>query len=107
MYDINDKIGRKDSKDIIRTSVVTAGSTPSLLAGAIFGRRSNIKVINMGAVDVSLVTTSGSSAADGYIIKASGGVFEDNTDGVLYIVSTGADSEVRVYERSSRFNYKR
>lgn len=106
VYNIDDKIGRRDSRDIIRTTALTASSTPSLLAGPTVGRRSNVKVINIGSVDVALVTTSGSLVADGYIIKANGGKFEDNTDGVLYIVSTGANSEVRVYERSSRFNYK-
>lgn len=101
-YEINDIIGRRDQMDTAQTSVMIVSSTASLLPESPLGRRDYIKVKNIGATDVSIVTASGMTASSGIIVDATGGEWEDNTDAVLYIISTGADSEVRVYERASR-----
>lgn len=106
-YEIDDKIGRSDSRDKIQITPMTVTSVHQLVPPLPLGRRNYIKIKNEGAVDVAVVLASGITSASGYIIKASGGEFEDNTDAVMYIVSTGAGSNVRVYERSERFNYKR
>jgi len=105
---MDDKYGRQDSRDKINISRVTvSGTSPIPVPSASLGRRNYIKIKNVGSVDVSLVTASGSEASDGYIITGNGGEWEDTTDASFYIVSTtGASSDISVYERSSRFNYK-
>lgn len=105
---MDDKIGRSDSRDRVQTTSMTVTSgVHQLVPPTPLGRRNHIKIKNEGAVDVAIVTASGVAHASGYIVDASGGTFEDYTDAPLYIVSTGASSNVRVYERSERFNYKK
>ena len=106
-YEINDKIGRSDSRDRVQTSVMTVTSGHQLVPPSPLGRRSYIKIQNEGLVDVAVVAASGIAHASGYIIKATTGEFEDNTDAPLYIVSTAGASNVRVYEKAERFNYKK
>lgn len=99
-YTIDDIIGRHDSVDTISTTSITVSGTPTIIPT--LGRRNYIKIQNIGAVDVSIVSTSGSLPTDGFIVDASGGVFEDTTGATIYVVSTGADSEVRIYQRSTK-----
>ncbi|HLD90962.1 MAG TPA: hypothetical protein VI911_08120 [Patescibacteria group bacterium] len=101
-YEIEDIIGRRDNYDKIVTSTITVSGTPTLLPATPLHNRNYVKVINIGTVDVSIITASGVSAADGILVAGSGGEWEDVTNAPLYIVSTGLDSEVRVYERYTR-----
>lgn len=101
-YEIDDMIGRRDNYDKIVTSSMVVSGTASLLPSSPLLNRTYIKVINTGSVAVAILPVSGTLAADGMLVAASGGEWEDNTNAVLHIVSTGADSEVRVYERSTR-----
>lgn len=101
-YAIDDIIGRKENKDSVATTVMTVSGTPDLLPPSPLGRRDYIKVVNEGSVDVAIVTSASGLPANGLLIAASGGNWEDNTNATFYIVSTGANSEVRVYERASR-----
>lgn len=95
------KIGRSDSTDRINTTNTTASGTPTMINT--FGRRSYIKLRNTGAVDIAIGNdTLAVSGTNGFIVVASGGEWEDTTDAPVYIVSTGADSEVRIYERATR-----
>ena len=106
-YEIDDKIGRSNSTDKIQTTAMTVTSGHQLVPPSPLGRRSYIKIKNEGSVDVAVVAASGVAHALGYIVDADGGEFEDNTDAQMYIVSTGAGSDVRVYEKAERFNYKK
>ena len=101
-YAVEDLIGRNDSNDKAQTTGMTVSGTADLLPPNPLGRRNYIKVKNEGAVDVAITTATGVAHADGIIVDANGGEWEDSTDAILYIVSTGADSNVRVYERSSK-----
>ena len=95
------KIGRTDSIDRIKVSRLTASGTPTMIP--VMGRRNYIKVFNKGGVIIeigdSTLTTSG---GNGLPLAATSGTWEDNTDAPIYIVSTGADSSVIVYERATR-----
>lgn len=95
------KIGRTDSTDKVKTSVLTASGTATMVPT--MGRRSYIKITNVGGVPVAIgsdvLTTSGTN---GFLLPATTGTWEDWTDAPIYIASTGADSEVRVYERATR-----
>lgn len=106
-YEIDDKIGRSDGRDRIKTTAMSVTSVHQLVPPSPLGRRSSIKIKNEGSVDVAIVTASGVGHTAGYIIEASGGVFEDDTDAPMYIVSTAGASDVRVYEKAERFNYKK
>lgn len=102
-YAINDKIGRPDDKlDKAKITVMTVSGTADLLPIAPLGRRSFIKITNTGGVDVAILTSSGMAAIDGFVVDANGGTWEDYTNATFYVVSTGADSTVQVYERASR-----
>lgn len=94
-----DKIGRSDSIDRIKTSLITASGTETMIP--VMGRRNYIKITNVGG---AVVEVGGSAlvSGTGFQIAASGGTWEDTTDAPIYIVSTGADSELRVYERATR-----
>jgi hypothetical protein len=100
-YTINDIMGRKEKIDSVRTSSVTASGSVTLLPEVPLARRDYIKVTNEGAVDVAILSTISGTASDGILIAANGGSWDDSTNAPLYIVSTGANSEVRVYERAS------
>jgi len=106
-YTIDQIIGRRNSTDTVRTTAMTVTATPSLLPASPLGRRDYIKVKNMGGVNnVAITTASGQNFSAGYPIGVSGGEWEAYTDGVLYIVTASGVSDVRVFERSQRFNYK-
>ena len=107
-YEIDDKIGRTDSRDIVRTTAMTVTTTPSLLPATPLGRRNYIAVKNMsGANNVAITTASGLNYAGGYPVGVSGAEWSVFTDGVLYIVAAAATADVRVFERAERFNYKK
>ena len=101
-YTVEDRIGRSDANDKVQTSSYTTSGTVTLLPESPLGRRNHIKVTNVGSVNVAILTASGQAVAEGYIVAASGGTWEDDTDGTFYIVSTGADSEVTIYERATK-----
>ena len=95
------KVSHMNSTDKINTTNTTASGLPTVINT--FGRRSYIKLRNIGAVDVAIGNaTLAVSGTNGFIVVASGGEWEDTTDAPIYIVSTGADSEVRIYERATR-----
>ena len=100
-YDLDDIIGRQKRIDKVATTSMTVSGTPALLPENPLPRRDYISVVNTGGTDVAIVTTSGGSASEGYIISASGGTWYDETNAKFYIVSTGANSTVRVYERAT------
>ena len=96
------KIGRDDGGDKVKTSSVTASGTAAMVP--VMGRRSYIKIANVGSVVIEvggeeLFTVSGTV---GFLVAATTGTWEDNTDAPIYVKSTGADSELRIYERASR-----
>lgn len=99
-YDIDDRIGRDDG-GIDKTAItnITASGVITLLPASPLGRRNYISVKNTGSVDVEIFNSTTSS---GITVAASGGTWEENASGSFYIKSTGADSAVTVYERSSR-----
>lgn len=101
-YAIEDLIGRGEGVDKTQTTLMVVSGTLSLLPASPLGRRDYIHVRNEGSVDVSITTATGTTHSGGMIVSANGGEWSDNTDSLLYIVSTGAASEVRVYERSER-----
>ena len=94
------KIGKKQPIDSIRTSSVTVSGV--VVAIPTLGRRSHLKIKNVGAVEVAIVTSLDDLATDGYTIAASGGEFIEDTNAQLYAISTGAASELRIYERADR-----
>jgi hypothetical protein len=103
-YEIDDMIGRRDNYSKVVTSSMTVTSgTATLLPTNPLLNRTYIKVINTGSFDVAIMYTSGTLAASGLLVAGSGGEWEDTTSAPLYIISTGEDSEVRVYERSTRY----
>ena len=108
-YDIDDKIGRQDSRDIIRMTVMTVVSgTASPLPPSPLGRRNFIRIKNLDSVNsvYLLADNNASYITDGYEISK-GEEWEENTDAPLYAIATVSGVDVQVYERSSRFNYKK
>jgi len=105
-YEIDDLIGREDSRDKVNTTFITVSGTASLLPPLPLGRRNYIKVKNLdGSTSVSILDSADTTYSGGYILVA-GGEWEDNTDAVLYITTLAGSVNVQVYERSSRFNYR-
>jgi len=102
-YDIDDKIGRKDSRDIVRFSIMTVSGTVSLLPSNPLGRRNFIRIKNIGNASVYVMSDT---TASGYEVPSSE-EWEENTDAILYVVTAAGTVDIRVYERSSRFNYKK
>ena len=102
----DNKVGKREAIDKIYTRSVTASGTVTLLPESPLGRRTYIKVKNIGNIDVAIVSHQTMSPTDGYIVDASGGEYDAITNAPLYIVSTGADSEVRVYELAKVMGYK-
>ena len=102
VYDLDAKIGKKFKIDTALTSTVTVSGTVVALPETTLGRRSYIKVINVGGVEVEILSSATQSVGEGYPVAASGGIFTEETNAPLYIVSTGAASEVRIYERASK-----
>jgi len=100
-YAVEDIIGRQEGDNVHVTSMSVTG-VHSLLPDIPLVGRTYMKVVNEGAVDVAIVTASGVVAATGFTVDASGGTWEDNVSANLYIVSTGAASTVKVYERASK-----
>ena len=101
-YAIDDKIGRQTGVDKTATSSVVASGTAGLLPSSPLARRNYIKIKNLGSTTVEVLysTTSG---VTGYPLVQNA-EWEENTDAILYIKSTGANSEVRVYERAEGYN---
>ena len=102
-YTIDDKIGRKDSRDIVQSGVMTVSGTPSLLPPNPLGRRNFIRIRNIGGASVYImsdsdITTSGCEVPTGE-------EWEENTDAALYISTAAGTVNVQVYERAARFNY--
>lgn len=94
-------IGRRDSVDKVKTTSMNATGVVQLLPTDPLGRRNFIRVKNVGATTVAVVTSSTMPAASGYTIPANGGEWEDTTNAPLYVVSTGANSAILVYERAA------
>ena len=101
-YEIDDVIGRKGWIDTAQTTLMVVSGTADRLPPSPLGRRNYIYVKNEGSVDVAITTATGTTHSGGMIVSANGGEWSDSTDSPLYIVSTGANSEVRVYERATR-----
>lgn len=109
VYTIDDKIGRKDSRDIAQFSMLAVSSgTASPLPSSPLGRRNFIRIKNLDATNsVYLLTDENDSYTDGYEVLK-GEEWEENTDAPLYIISTVSGTvSVQVYERAARFNYKK
>ena len=108
-YEIDDKIGRRDSRDIVKVSVITVSSgIASLLPTSQLGRRSFIRIKNLDAANsiYLLYNADDSYDTEGYEVPY-GEEWEENTDAALYAITTvSGNVSVQVYERSSRFNYK-
>lgn len=102
VYDIDAKIGKKFKIDTVKTSSITVSGTVTSLPETSLGRRDYIKVTNVGGVEVEILSSANQSVGDGYPLAASGGEFEAETNATLYIVSTGAASELRVFERATK-----
>lgn len=104
-HEIDDKIGRLDSRDRVVITAMTVSTTAVPLPADALERRSHIKVVNLdGANNVAILTASG-TYADGYAVPHSGGTWEDDTDATFWIVAAAGTPDVRVYEKSERFNY--
>jgi hypothetical protein len=110
VYTIDKKIGRRDSRDIIKINVVSVVSgTASLLPAYPLGRRNFIRIKNLdGANSVYLLANADDSyATEGYEVPH-GEEWEENTDAPLYAISTVSGTvSIQTYERSGRFNYKK
>jgi len=105
VYNIDDKIGRSDSKDRVAITAMSVSSTATRLPTSPLGRRNFIRVRNMdGANDIALLTSSGTTYSGGYPVPA-GESWEDSTDAKFWVVSDIGTIDVMVYERSERFNY--
>lgn len=108
-YTIDDKIGRRDSRDVVQFSVITVSSgSASLLPTSPLGRRNFIRIENLdGSDSVYLLADSADNyATNGYKIEH-GKTWSENTDAPLYIISAVSGTvSVQVYERATRFNYK-
>ena len=98
MYALNDKIGLKFKVGSVSTFSLTV-SSGMLAVPTKIGRRDYIKVTNSGSIAVKLFSSPTLSGTEGYVLSASGGVFEDTVSTPLYIQSTGANTTVTVYER--------
>ena len=98
-YAIDDKIGRRDSRDRTAvTDVTLVSGIYTLLPAAPLGRRDYISIKNTGAVSVLITTESGATTG---VPLAAGAEFSDSTDATFYAYST-APGSVNVYERSTR-----
>jgi len=108
-YTIDDKIGRNDSRDIIKFSLIDVVSgTATLLPAYPLGRRNFIRIKNLDNTNsvYLLADVDDDYATEGYEI-AHGEIWEENTDAPLYIITTASGIvDVQIYERSARFNYR-
>lgn len=105
-YEIDDKIGRSDSRDKVEITAMSVTTTASRLPASPLGRRSHIKVQNLDGVNnIAILTSSGTTWSGGYVVAANGGEWEDTTDASFWVISVAGTVDARVYERSSRFNY--
>ena len=101
-YEIDDIIGRQSGTDKVATTMITASGSIDLLPSSPLPRRNYIKIKNIGSTTVEILHSNVSGTV-GYPVVQNA-EFEENTDAVLYIKSTGSDSEVRVYERAEGYN---
>lgn len=104
VYTIDDKIGRSDSRDKVAMTNMSVSSTAAPLPTSPLGRRNFIRVKNMDIVDSVAILTASGVYSDGFPVAA-GESWEESTDADLWIVASGGNIDVEVYERSSRFNY--
>lgn len=105
VYTIDDKIGRRDSRDMVKFSEVTVTTTPSIVPATPLGRRNYIFIKNVDAlIDVYVSTSSGIGDA-AYTLSAGTGTWEENTDGTFYVSTVSGTADIVVYERAARFNY--
>ena len=88
-----------DSTDKVKTSLITASGTITMIPT--MGRRDYIKINNVGGATVE-VGGSTLVSGTGFLLAATTGTWEDTTDAPIYVIATGADSELRVYERATR-----
>lgn len=102
----DNKVGKRAAIDKIYTSSVTASGIVTLLPESPLGRRTYIKVKNIGSVDVAILSHQNMSSSDGYIVDANGGEYNITTNADLYVISTGADSEIRIHELAKVMGYK-
>lgn len=93
--------GRSVGVDAVSTFSITASGTVTLIPSNL-GRRDYIKVYNNDTVAVRICSSTLASGTAGFYVKASGGTFEDYTNAPLYIVSTGANAVVSIYERKNK-----
>ena len=104
-YEIDDKIGRADSRDRVTITAMSVTTTAARLPASPLGRRSHLKVQNLdGANNIAILTASGTTWSGGYVVAA-GEEWEDTTDASFWVISVAGTVDARVYERSSRFNY--
>ena len=109
-YTIDSKIGRSDSRDVVRFSEMVVTTTPSLVPASPLGRRNYIFIKNEDSlIDVYVSTFSGTGGTGdpAYKLSAGTGTWEEYTDGTFYISTASGTADVRVYERAPRFNYKK
>jgi hypothetical protein len=108
-YNLEDKMGRLDSIDLIEFNVIPVSSgTAASLSSSSLGRRNFIRVKNLDSTNSIYLLANADDvySVSGYEVPA-GIEWEDNTGASLYAISTVSGViNVQVYERSSRFNYK-
>lgn len=90
-----------DKIDGIGTFTITASGIVAEIPYSI-GRRDYIQISNNSAVDVKILPSVDSLLAEGFLIKASGGVFSDYTNAPIYIQSTAAEALIHIYERKNK-----
>lgn len=106
VYEIDDKIGRSDSRDKAVITAMSVSTTAARLPASPLGRRNFIRVKNMDAAkEIAILTISGTTVSGGYSVAA-GGEWEENTDAEFWAITTAGTVDVRIYERAERFNYR-
>jgi len=108
VYTIDDKIGRRDGRDIVRFSDMVVTTTPSLVPADPLGRRNYIFIKNEDSfVNVYISTFSGlgGTGDPAYVLTSGIGTWEENTDGAFYASTVSGTADILVYERAARFNY--
>lgn len=105
VYTIDDKIGRRDSRDVVKFSEVNVTTIPTIVPAMPLGRRNYIFIKNVDALtDVNVSVSSGIGDA-AHVLSAGTGTWEENTDGTFYVSTVSGTADILVYERAARFNY--
>jgi hypothetical protein len=100
-YEVDDMIGRNDSMDKVMTTAMTISGTVVSLPTSPLPRRNYIRVNAVSGSTISILSSASMTSSDGVTV-VSGTYWEDHTDAPLYVVSTGASSSIRVYERAQK-----